>query len=113
MSQLPFQIIGFDLDGTLTDSAPGIWAGFRHAMTVIGEPEPTDAMLSTVVGPPLLDSFVAFGLDTARAEAERLLSELAAGADFVKFQYFKPNLLSTRSAKQANYQKIINVILLI
>ena len=58
----------FDLDGTLTDSAPGIWAGFRHAMTVIGEPEPTDAMLSTVVGPPLLDSFVAFGLDTARAE---------------------------------------------
>ena len=29
-----------------------------------------------------------------------------SGADFVKFQYFRPNLLSTRSAKQANYQKI-------
>lgn len=29
-----------------------------------------------------------------------------SGADFVKFQYFKPNLLSTRLAKQASYQKI-------
>ena len=29
-----------------------------------------------------------------------------SGADFVKFQYFRPNLLSTRLAKQANYQKI-------
>lgn len=57
----------FDLDGTLTDSAPGIWAGFRHAMASVGRPEPTTAMLSTVVGPPLLDSFLGFGLDDAVA----------------------------------------------
>ncbi|MGB6181157.1 MAG: HAD hydrolase-like protein [Rhodococcus sp. (in: high G+C Gram-positive bacteria)] len=58
----------FDLDGTLTDSAPGIWAGFRHAMASVGRPEPTTAMLSTVVGPPLLESFLGFGLDHAVAE---------------------------------------------
>lgn len=29
-----------------------------------------------------------------------------SGADFVKFQYFRPNLLSTKLAKQAKYQKI-------
>ncbi|CCQ13967.1 phosphoglycolate phosphatase [Rhodococcus sp. AW25M09] len=57
----------FDLDGTLTDSAPGIRAGFRHALAHIGEPEPTAEMLSTVIGPPLLDSFLSFGLNETRA----------------------------------------------
>lgn len=57
----------FDLDGTLTDSAPGIRAGFRHALAHIGEPEPTAEMLSTVIGPPLLESFLSFGLTETRA----------------------------------------------
>lgn len=57
----------FDLDGTLTDSAPGIRAGFRHALAHIGEPEPTADMLSTVIGPPLLESFLSLGLNETRA----------------------------------------------
>ncbi len=45
----------FDLDGTLTDSAPGILNCFRHAITNMGLTEPDDMM--QFVGPPLYDSF--------------------------------------------------------
>ncbi|KAA0023185.1 HAD hydrolase-like protein [Antrihabitans cavernicola] len=56
----------FDLDGTLTDSAPGILAGFRHALSTIGEPEPSAELLATVVGPPMVDTFRAMGIDEVR-----------------------------------------------
>jgi phosphoglycolate phosphatase len=58
----------FDLDGTLTDSAPGIIAGFRHALDTVGAPEPTPEMLSRVIGPPLIDSFHSFGFDDDRTQ---------------------------------------------
>ncbi|AOW94753.1 HAD family hydrolase [Rhodococcus sp. WMMA185] len=53
----------FDLDGTLTDSAPGIHGGFRHALAVIGQPEPTDEMIDSVIGPPMIDTFRSLGLE--------------------------------------------------
>lgn len=61
-------VVLFDLDGTLTDSAPGIFAGFRHALAAVGAPEPTDEQLSMVIGPPLIDTFRSMGLaeDTAQ-----------------------------------------------
>ncbi|CAM3240933.1 HAD hydrolase-like protein [Prescottella defluvii] len=57
-------VLLFDLDGTLTDSALGIHNGFRHALSAVGRPEPTPEMLSTVIGPPLMDSMRGMGLDT-------------------------------------------------
>ncbi|MCU0283460.1 MAG: HAD hydrolase-like protein [Candidatus Nanopelagicales bacterium] len=58
----------FDLDGTLTASGPGILASVRHALAVLGEPEPDGASLARFIGPPLLESFVAeCGLDEPRA----------------------------------------------
>jgi phosphoglycolate phosphatase len=53
----------FDLDGTLTDSAPGILAGFRHALASVGAPEPSDELLAEVVGPPMIDTFRRLGFD--------------------------------------------------
>lgn len=50
-------IILLDLDGTLTDSAPGILAGVRHALEVVGAPQPTPDVLRGVIGPPLRDTF--------------------------------------------------------
>jgi phosphoglycolate phosphatase len=47
----------FDLDGTLTDSGPGILRSVRHAMTRLGLAEVDDALLRGFVGPPLLESF--------------------------------------------------------
>lgn len=46
----------FDLDGTLTDPAPGITACLRHALEQLGEPQPNDE-LSQFIGPPLTATF--------------------------------------------------------
>lgn len=62
-------VLLFDLDGTLTDSALGIHNGFRHALAAVGAPAPTAEMLGTVIGPPLMDSMRAMGLDEAAITA--------------------------------------------
>ena len=41
-----------DLDGTLTDSEPGIAASLRRALALEGVPVPDDAVLRTAIGPP-------------------------------------------------------------
>jgi phosphoglycolate phosphatase len=50
----------FDLDGTLTDSAPGITASLTDTFTTLGRPIPDAEGLLAYVGPPLLDSFKTF-----------------------------------------------------
>lgn len=45
----------FDLDGTLTDSAPGIINSIRYAVNKLGYREMTDAELRSCVGPPLAE----------------------------------------------------------
>jgi len=47
----------FDLDGTLTDSRPGIVTSMRHALTAMGIEVPSDEALSRFIGPPTQDSF--------------------------------------------------------
>ena len=48
----------FDLDGTLTDSAPGITRGVHYALTRLGLAPPRDAaVLRRFIGPPLQESF--------------------------------------------------------
>jgi phosphoglycolate phosphatase len=51
-----FGAVLFDLDGTLTDSAPGITGSMRFALAELGLPALDDATLRTFVGPPLADS---------------------------------------------------------
>ncbi|MBD3679167.1 MAG: HAD hydrolase-like protein [Rhodobacteraceae bacterium] len=51
-----------DLDGTLTDSKPGIIGSVRHAMEMVGEPVPHPDAIDWVIGPPLLDSFRKLGV---------------------------------------------------
>jgi phosphoglycolate phosphatase len=46
-----------DLDGTLTDSAPGIISCVRHALTEMGRACPDDAALRHFIGPPLHETF--------------------------------------------------------
>ncbi len=47
----------FDLDGTLTESAPGIINSIKYALNHYGEKIPPDEVLLRFVGPPLIDSF--------------------------------------------------------
>lgn len=57
----------FDLDGTLTDSAPGIINCVRYALSEMGVEEPKDIM--RFVGPPLCESFPSFcGFDKEQTE---------------------------------------------
>ena len=43
----------FDLDGTLTDSSPGIVACFQHAFSVLGHPIPSGKVIEAFIGAPL------------------------------------------------------------
>lgn len=47
----------FDLDGTLTESGPGIISSVRYALATMGMPALDDTELRRFIGPPLLDSF--------------------------------------------------------
>ena len=47
----------FDLDGTLTESAPGIINSIRYALRRLNLPELSDSELQRFIGPPLIDSF--------------------------------------------------------
>ncbi len=49
-----YKYILFDLDGTLTDSAPGIINCIKYACGKMGISCPSDGALSAFVGPPLL-----------------------------------------------------------
>ena len=57
---MKYEYILFDLDGTLTDSAPGITACVQYALHKMGIEEPDLHKLEPFVGPPLLDSFHSF-----------------------------------------------------
>ncbi|MBQ2718867.1 MAG: HAD hydrolase-like protein [Clostridia bacterium] len=55
-----------DLDGTLTDSRPGILAGAAHALTALGLPTAPSEVTTAFIGPPLYECFRGlYGLDDA------------------------------------------------
>ncbi|TFV60529.1 HAD family hydrolase [Mycobacterium sp. PS03-16] len=62
------QLVLFDLDGTLTDSAQGIVASFRHALGEVGVPVPDGDLASRIVGPPMHHTLRSLGLGE-RADA--------------------------------------------
>ena len=62
-----FDTLLFDLDGTLTDSAPGVMNSFHHALSSIGMEPESHNELRRVVGPPLKYSFtVTYGVPVER-----------------------------------------------
>ncbi len=58
----------FDLDGTLSDSGPGIIRCVQLALAHFGLPVPEADKLRVCVGPPLRDSFLRFGVQEAQVE---------------------------------------------
>jgi phosphoglycolate phosphatase len=59
----------FDLDGTITESGPGVIASVRYALDQMGEPMPADDQFRRFIGPPLADSFRDIcGMDAARVQ---------------------------------------------
>ena len=77
------RLVLFDLDGTLVDSSPGIWASVRAAAAALALPDPTPGQLRAMVGPPLQDGF-ALVLGVPLADVPRAVAayreHYAAGA---------------------------------
>jgi phosphoglycolate phosphatase len=69
MGGLAYSTVLFDLDGTLTDSRPGIGASVRHALAGLGEPPISEEQLSAFLGPPLPEAFASLGFDADRCLA--------------------------------------------
>ncbi len=76
-----YKYLFFDLDGTLTDSAPGIMNGFRYAIGKMGLEIPEETILRKFVGPPLSESFEK-GLGLSKEDS-------AAAIAFYREYYFK------------------------
>lgn len=70
--QLPYDVVLFDLDGTMTQSHPGIVASAEYALSKLGV-DYAGHDLTSFVGPPLYESFLSFGLDDAAAREGILL----------------------------------------
>lgn len=67
-----YRYILFDLDGTLTDSAPGITKSVQYALSSFGIEENDMSKLLKFVGPPLTDAFKEYG-DFSEAEIEQII----------------------------------------
>lgn len=57
-----YDAVLFDLDGTLTDSEPGIVKSVQYALEKLRLPVPDRRNLRFFVGPPLMDSFLKAGV---------------------------------------------------
>jgi len=62
-------LVIFDLDGTLTDSAQGIVTSFRHALAAVGAAVPDGDLARRIVGPPMLHTLQSMGLGALADEA--------------------------------------------
>lgn len=68
------RVLLFDLDGTLTDSRPGIARCMRHALERLQAPCPGDAVLASHIGGPLRKAFAALLPEPDPALVERALA---------------------------------------
>lgn len=55
-----YNVVMFDLDGTLSDSANGVESGLRYALTAMNYPIPDLSDRSIYMGPPLSDTFMGY-----------------------------------------------------
>ena len=62
------KLIVFDMDGTLADTSPGIINSHRYAHDQMGRPQPDSEVLESVIGGPLLNTYISrFGFPEDQA----------------------------------------------
>jgi phosphoglycolate phosphatase len=67
-------VLLFDLDGTLTDSRPGIVRCLRHALERLGAPCPADDVLAGHIGASLRSTFTALLTGPTAGDVERAIA---------------------------------------
>jgi phosphoglycolate phosphatase len=75
---MPPRVVLFDLDGTLTESAPGIVNSVARALDAVGAPALERDVLLRFIGPPLIGSL----RDIAGMDDEQLEAALIAYRDY-------------------------------
>lgn len=63
-----YDTVLFDLDGTLSDSAPGIIAGFQYALRQFGLPEADAAEIRAYIGGPVVENAARYGVPEDRVD---------------------------------------------
>ncbi len=96
-------IVLFDLDGTLSDSEPGILAALRHAFAVTGFPPLDERTERTLLGPPFYESLPPLlgGTDRLHDVIEAYRAHYVTGGamfDTVAYDGVREVLASARSA---------------
>lgn len=66
---MQYDLVIWDLDGTLLDTSEGILSSARYAIEKENLPVPTEAVMKTYIGPPIQNSFMA----TLRVTKEKSL----------------------------------------
>ena len=74
MRDIPFEIIAFDLDGTLADTAPDLAAALNHALRALGRPEVEPESVRYLVGHGAR-ALLRRGLATSGASDEALVEQ--------------------------------------
>lgn len=108
-----------DLDGTISDSSPGIGLSLQHAFTACGYEPPSDEQIRTVIGPPFEHSLPTLGIpvddiervvlayrdryediglfeNTVYPGIAEMLDELAAAGRTLSLATAKPETTATR-----------------
>lgn len=93
----------FDLDGTLTDSRPGILKSIRHALEENGLTAPSEADMQWCIGPPILETFGKLVSPTAPEKIDAVVASFRAryGSIGLFENSVFPEIESTLTALQA------------
>lgn len=73
-NNMKYKTVLLDLDGTITDSGPGIMGGVRYALEKHGMDVPGEEQLRSFIGPPLKEQFRDFCGITDEEAAEMVTS---------------------------------------
>ncbi len=97
MMNQKYDLVIFDLDGTLLDTTEGVLASVKHTIDKMGFAPQPDAVLASFIGPPIQDSFAKlYGLEGP------ILQEIAG---VFRTQYSTVDLL-----KAAPYEGIFELL---
>ncbi len=88
---LKYDLVIFDLDGTITDSGAGILNSAKHALKTLGYSIPNDDVMLTMIGPPLSVSLGGIlGVDKKHhAEAGVIYREYFATKGYKDYSLYK------------------------
>ncbi len=104
---MSFKYLFWDLDGTLTESGPGIKNCVRYALKAFGIEETDEKKLDLFIGPPLLDSFqnlYGFSEEDSRKAMKIYRERFGVTGLFENSVY--PGIIETLAALKADGKKL-------